>query len=78
LSLVGVLARLEMKMSLSEVIAAYTYGAACALKLGSKKGSISPQMSADFICIEEDWTKLFFEIGSKIRIKTFRNGRGLN
>ncbi len=30
LALVGLLARLEMKMSLPEVIAAYTYSAACA------------------------------------------------
>ncbi len=63
LSLVGLLARLEMKMSLPEVISAYTVGAAHALKLDSKIGSIGLGKSADILCIEGDWQSLFYSAG---------------
>lgn len=49
LSLVGVLARLEMKMTLAEVIATMTYNAAAALGLESSNGSLSLGNEADFI-----------------------------
>lgn len=68
LSLVGLLARLEMKMTLPEVISAYCVGAAAALKKAPFMGSLEPKKNANFICIEEDWSHLFYQAGqSKIR-----------
>ncbi len=63
LSLVGLLARLEMKMTLPEVISAYTVGASFALGLENKTGSLTPGKSADAICIEGSWTDLFYAAG---------------
>jgi imidazolonepropionase len=63
LALVGILARLEMKMSLPEVIAAYTVGSAYALGLNDEIGSLAVGKSADFISTEQDWTSLFYSSG---------------
>ena len=63
ISLVGVLARLEMKMTLPEVIAAYTYGAARALRLDDQLGTITEGKFADFTVINKDWSELFYGIG---------------
>ena len=64
LSLVGLLARLEMKMTLPEVIASYTYNAwkslypHCDIKNGF--------WSADFISTGLCWTDLFYSVGQKM------------
>lgn len=63
LTLTGLLARLEMKMSLAEVIAAYTWGGARALGLESECGSIELGKSADFMCTSKSWTDLFYTVG---------------
>jgi imidazolonepropionase len=63
LALTGLLARLEMKMSLPEVISAYTVGAAHALKLAPEVGSIEVGKSADFACTRKSWTDLFYSVG---------------
>jgi imidazolonepropionase len=63
LALTGLLARLEMKMSLPEVISAYTVGAASALKLISEVGSLRIGKSADFMCTSKSWTDLFYSAG---------------
>lgn len=75
LSLVGLLARLEMKMSLPEVIAAYTVGAAHALKLQSEVGSLEVGKSADFICMEKDWQTLFYSVGESYEKVVFSRGK---
>lgn len=64
LSLVGLLARLEMKMTLPEVIAAYTVGGALALGLDDR-GVLLPGKRADFIVLNNDWEELFYSIGAK-------------
>lgn len=63
LALTGLLARLEMKMSLPEVISAYTVGAAAALKLAPEVGSLRLGKSADFMCTSKSWTDLFYSAG---------------
>ena len=75
LTLVGLLARLEMKMSLPEVICAYTYAAASALGLASECGYLEVGKRADFISIEADWDQLFYSAGHSPVIETWIAGK---
>ncbi|MFN7729068.1 MAG: imidazolonepropionase [Bdellovibrio sp.] len=75
LSLVGLLARLEMKMTLPEVWAALTYNAACALKLQAEIGSLEAGKFADFVVLAEDWRSLFYSIGHHPVTSVWREGR---
>lgn len=75
LSLVGLLARLQMQMSLPQVIAAYTVGAASALNLQFSKGSLSVGKDADFSCIDGCWQQLFYTAGTSLVKKTFVKGQ---
>ncbi len=77
LSLVGVLARLEMKMSLAEVLAAYTIGSAHALGLEQKLGSVEPGKLADLAVFESDWTELFYSVGDQNAHSVWREGKPL-
>lgn len=63
LSIIGLLARLEMKMSLAECIAAYTYGAARALGVHHDRGSLVTGKYCDFIVLDGSWRDLFYSIG---------------
>lgn len=63
LSLVGVLARLEMKMTLPEVLAAYTLGGAYALGLADEFGSIEVGKQAKFAKVIGSWRELFYQVG---------------
>jgi len=63
LSLIGVLARVEMKMTLAEVIAAYTIGAAYALRLEKEMGSLEVGKAANFVVLESGIDELFYQIG---------------
>lgn len=75
LALTGLLARLEMKMSLPEVIAAYTWNAAKALKLETQVGFLATGTGADFISIESDWNQLFYSAGNLPISTVHREGR---
>ncbi|WP_413612453.1 imidazolonepropionase [Bdellovibrio sp. HCB-110] len=75
LNLVGLLARLEMKMTLPEVIAAYTVGAAHALNLHHEIGSLKAGKSADILCIEKDWQTLFYSVGERVEKMVFSRGK---
>lgn len=75
LNLVGLLARLEMKMSLPEVIGAYTVGAAHALNLHREVGSLEVGKSADILCTEQDWRTLFYSVGESSRKCVFSRGK---
>jgi imidazolonepropionase len=77
LNFVGLLARIEMKMSLPEVIAAYTVGAAHALNLAKDVGSIEPGKFADLISIEQDWQTLFYSVGARLEPTVFARGKCL-
>jgi imidazolonepropionase len=75
--LVGLLARLQMQMTLPEVICAYTVGAAHALRIENICGSIEVGKSADFLITEENWTELFYEIGPKSCREVYYKGKRL-
>lgn len=75
LNLVGLLARLEMKMSLPEVIAAYTVGAAHALNLHKEVGSIEVGKSADIVGIDQEWSCLFYSVGEHAEKVVFSRGK---
>lgn len=77
LSLVGVLSRLEMKMSLPETLVAYTLGGAFALGLGGEIGAILPGRYCDLTALEVDWTDLFYSIGDMPVHRVWREGRSL-
>lgn len=77
LALVGLLARLEMKMTLPEVLSAYTVGAAHALGLQDEIGSIEPGKHADFAIFDCDWRDLFYMAGGMKPVGTFRGGKKL-
>lgn len=75
LNLVGLLARLEMKMSLPQVISAYTVGAAFALNLQNETGSIEVGKCADILCTPQDWRCMFYSVGEVVEKKVFSRGK---
>lgn len=60
--LVGVLARLKMRMTLPEVFAAWTVGAAYALGLEAQKGGLLPHFDADFFSSDASWDAFFYDL----------------
>lgn len=60
IQLVGLLARLEMKMTLPEVIVAYTLGASHALRRSHIEGSLEVGKAAHFIFLEDSYQSLFY------------------
>lgn len=59
----GLLARMQMGLSLPQVIVAYTLGAAFALGLETQLGSIEVNKDADFLVLSGDWQELFYHVG---------------
>lgn len=74
ISLVGLLARLEMKMSLPEVLSAYTVGASHALGLSDSIGSLESGKDADFVCTKAEWTDLFYSAGQSFIDQVYCRG----
>lgn len=72
--LVGLLARLQMKMSLAEIIAAWTVGGACALRL-KDRGTLQKNFSADLQVIDHDWRGLFYQAGRSPVTQLFVHGK---
>ncbi len=74
LSLVGVLARLEMKMTLAEVLSAYTVGAAHALNLQKELGSLEVGKKCDFVVLDGSWRDLFYQVGHHPVLQVYKEG----
>ena len=74
LTLVGVLARARMKMTLAETIVAYTLGGAFALGLGHETGALVPGRSCDFAVVNGTWRDLFYAVGANTVRATCRAG----
>jgi len=74
LALVGLLARLEMKMTLPEVFRAYTIHAAKALGLESEEGTLEVGKKANFICTSADMTDFFYSAGQTPEHQLFIRG----
>jgi imidazolonepropionase len=63
LALVGLLARLEMKMTLPEVFKAYTINSAKALGLNGQQGSLEVGKLANFISTDANLSDFFYSAG---------------
>lgn len=75
ISLVGLLARLEMKMTLSEVFKAYTHGAASALGIEKEEGRLEVGKYANFICTDAELSDFFYSAGSVPEHQLFIRGK---
>ncbi len=74
LQLVGLLARLQMGMTLPQVLAAYTVGASFALGLERSVGSLQAGHNADFLSTKKCWQELFYSPGSAFVEETYLSG----
>lgn len=74
LSLVGLLARLEMKMTLPEVFKAYTINAAKALGIDQEEGALQVGKRANFISTYAELTDFFYSAGSMPQHQLFIRG----
>lgn len=77
LALVGMLARREMKMTLDEVVQAYTVGAASALGRQNRIGKLVPGYKADFTVWELPESDLFVKIGDQKPAAVYKLGQQL-
>lgn len=75
ISLVGLLARLEMKMTLSEVFKAYTINAARALGIEQEEGSLVVGKRANFISTEAELSDFFYSAGYMPQHQLFIAGK---
>lgn len=77
LAFTGLLARMKMKMTLPEVIVAYTLNSAKALGLSHQQGSIEVGKNCDFIALDQDWSELFYHVGDNGISEVWKEGRQL-
>lgn len=74
---VGLLARLEMKMSFAETLSALTVGPAWALGLEKETGSLQTGLSADLQVLDGEISELFLSPGRTFTWKSMSQGRWL-
>jgi len=77
LSFLGVLARLDLKMHLHEVIAGLTINAAFALGLEKELGSLEKNKWADFITTEAELEDFFYSVGQHPVKQVYSKGKKL-
>lgn len=77
LATVGLLARLEMKMTLPEVFKAYTFGAACALGIQNEEGRLQVGQYANFISTQASLADFFYSAGYTPEHQLFIRGQAL-
>lgn len=77
LNFAGVLARLNMKMAMHEVLSAFTVGAAYALGLNSQIGSLEIGKQCDLVVLEKPWNELFYAVGHMGVADVFKAGSAL-
>lgn len=77
LGFVGLLARLEMKMTLAEVISAWTVSSSFALGLQNDVGSLSVGKYADFVVLKDSWKDLFYQVGQNHVEQVYRSGKNV-
>lgn len=75
---VGLLARKEMKMTLSEVIAAWTVAPSYALGLQNELGSLEAGKLADFVVLNSSWKDLFYQVGFNSVTQVFKDGKAVH
>jgi imidazolonepropionase len=75
LSLTGVIARAQMKMTLNEVLIAYTLGGAHALGLQAEIGSVEVGKFCDITVLNCEVEDLFYSVGQHTVSQTWRGGR---
>ncbi len=73
LSLVGVLSRLEMKMTLAEVLTAYIYNAAQALGQ-EDMGALTEGKNCSFLVLDDELDSLFYSVGYHPVAEVWLNG----
>jgi len=75
LSMLMGIAALNMKMSIEEILSAFTINAAKALGISESTGSIEPGKQADFAVLDtEDFSDIVYNTGSNLNIMTIKNG----
>lgn len=77
LNFVGLIARRELGMTLSEVICAWTVSSSFALGLESELGSLSVGKFADFLVLKGHWQELFYRVGENQIQSVYKVGRKL-
>ena len=75
ISFVGLLARLEMKMTLPEVFTGLTVGGASALGMEKSIGALLPGFQADFFLSNQTWDRFFYDLGKNSVAQTFCAGK---
>lgn len=76
ISFIMALAALKMKMSVEEIISAYTINAAKAIALEQRCGSIEIGKDADFAILNcEDYADLIYNFSEEINYMTFSKGK---
>jgi imidazolonepropionase len=76
ISLIMSLAAINLKMSIEEVISAYTINAACALNINNRTGSIEPGKKADFAVIDSsEYSDIIYNTGTNLNIMTIKDGK---
>jgi len=76
ISLIMSLAAINLKMSIEEVISAYTINAASALNINDKTGSIEPGKKADFAVMDSpEYSDLVYCTGTNLNIMTIKDGK---